>query len=101
MLGGKAALITLIVDIGKGVAAVLIGGALSGPQAAMCCALAAFLGHIFPVLLKFKGGKGVAVAFGTVLRLDWRIALIMFGLLVVVVLITKMVLDQNQLLFIY
>ena len=91
VLGKKAAIITLIVDIGKGVLAVSIAYLISGQDAAYVAALAALCGHVWPIFFKFKGGKGVAVAFGTVLRLDWRIALMMAALLVVVVLITKMV----------
>ena len=91
VLGKKAAIITLIVDIGKGVLAVSIAYLISGQDAAYVAALAALCGHVWPVFFRFKGGKGVAVAFGTVLRLDWRIALMMAALLVIVVLITKMV----------
>ena len=91
VLGKKAAIITLFVDVGKGVLAVSLAEMISGPDAAYWAALAALVGHVWPIFFKFKGGKGVAVAFGTVLRLDWRIALMMFGLLVVVVLITKIV----------
>src|ERR1700759_5091443 len=52
---------TLICDALKGTFAVLIAGYFGGPDAAMLAALGAFLGHLFPVWLKFKGGKGVAV----------------------------------------
>ena len=91
VLGKKAAIITLIVDIGKGVLAVSIAEMLAGPQAAYVAALAALCGHVWPIFFKFKGGKGVAVAFGAVLRLDWKIALMMVALLVIVVAITKIV----------
>ncbi len=91
VLGKKAAVITLLIDVGKGVLAVSLAEMISGPEAAYVAALAALAGHVWPIFFGFKGGKGVATAFGAVLRLDWRIALIMFGLLVVVVLITKMV----------
>ena len=91
VLGKKAAIITLLIDIGKGVLAVSIAFWLSGQDAAYVSAVAALLGHVWPVYYKFKGGKGVAVAFGTVLRMDWRIALLMAALLVLVVLITKIV----------
>lgn len=91
VLGKKAAIITLFIDVGKGVLAVSLAEMISGPDAAYWAALAALVGHVWPIFFKFKGGKGVAVAFGTVLRLDWRIALMMFGLLVVVVAITKIV----------
>lgn len=91
VLGKKAAIITLIVDVGKGVLAVSLAELIAGPDAAYWAALAALAGHVWPIFFKFRGGKGVAVAFGTILRLDWRIALMMFGLLVIVVAITKIV----------
>ena len=62
-----------------------------GSQAAMFCALAAFIGHIWPLLFKFKGGKGVAVAFGTVLGINWQLALLALGIVALTVLITRMV----------
>ena len=91
VLGKKAAVITLIIEISNGFAAVQIGYWLSGSQAAMFCALAAFIGHIWPLLFKFKGGKGVAVAFGTVLGINWQLALLALGIVALTVLITRMV----------
>lgn len=91
VLGKKAALITLTIDIGKGFLAVMIGYWLSTPLAAMLCALAAFAGHIWPVLFHFKGGKGVAVAFGALLGVNWQLALAALCVVVVVVLLTRMV----------
>src|SRR5712692_6971724 len=55
---------TLICDMLKGTVAVVIAGYYGGPDAAMLAALGAFLGHLFPVWLKFRGGKGVAVYIG-------------------------------------
>src|SRR4051794_34791663 len=52
---------TLLGDALKGTVAVIIAGYYGGPNAAMLAALGAFLGHLFPVWLGFKGGKGVAV----------------------------------------
>ncbi|RDE09811.1 glycerol-3-phosphate 1-O-acyltransferase PlsY [Pelagibacterium lacus] len=68
--------ITLVGDIGKGVAAVLIARWLWGNEAALFAGVAAFLGHIFPVWLGFKGGKGVATYVGILLALNWTIGLI-------------------------
>jgi glycerol-3-phosphate acyltransferase PlsY len=67
---------TLLLDMLKGTAAVVIAGYLDGPNAAMLAALGAFLGHLFPVWLKFKGGKGVAVYIGVLLGLFWPAALV-------------------------
>jgi acyl phosphate:glycerol-3-phosphate acyltransferase len=65
---------TLLLDMLKGTAAVIISGYLGGPNAAMLAALGAFLGHLFPVWLKFRGGKGVAVYIGVLLGLFWPAA---------------------------
>jgi acyl phosphate:glycerol-3-phosphate acyltransferase len=62
---------TLICDMLKGTIAVIIAGYLGGPNAAMLAALGAFLGHLFPVWLKFNGGKGVATYIGVLLGLFW------------------------------
>ena len=70
-----AALATLLLDAGKGGIAVLIARALVGNDAAQLAGLAAFLGHIFPVWLNFKGGKGVATFLGTLLALAWPVGL--------------------------
>jgi acyl phosphate:glycerol-3-phosphate acyltransferase len=71
---GLAAL-TLTLDILKGTAAVLIGG-LFGPDTAIIAGLGAFLGHLFPIWLKFKGGKGVATYLGILLGLYWPMAFV-------------------------
>lgn len=91
VLGTKAALITLVIDIGKGWVAVQLGGLLATHQVAMFCALAAFLGHIWPVLFRFRGGKGVAVAFGGILGINWQLALLALAVVLVVVALTRMV----------
>ena len=69
---------TLLGDMLKGTAAVVLTGTLWGPNAAMLAGLGAFLGHLFPVWLKFKGGKGVATYIGVLLGLFWPAAF-MFG----------------------
>jgi glycerol-3-phosphate acyltransferase PlsY len=71
---------TLICDMLKGTVAVIIAGYYGGPSAAMLAALGAFLGHLFPVWLNFKGGKGVAVYIGVLIGLFWPAAVI-FGAL--------------------
>jgi acyl phosphate:glycerol-3-phosphate acyltransferase len=67
---------TLLLDMLKGTAAVIISGYFGGPNAAMLAALGAFLGHLFPVWLKFRGGKGVAVYIGVLLGLFWPAAVV-------------------------
>ena len=65
---------TLLCDMLKGTVAVVIAGYFGGPNAAMLAALGAFLGHLFPVWLKFRGGKGVAVYIGVLIGLFWPAA---------------------------
>jgi acyl phosphate:glycerol-3-phosphate acyltransferase len=67
---------TLFLDMLKGTIAVVIAGYFAGPDAAMLAALGAFLGHLFPVWLKFRGGKGVAVYIGVLLGLFWPAAVV-------------------------
>src|SRR3954462_15846376 len=67
---------TLLLDALKGTAAVVIAGYIAGPNAAMVAGLGAFLGHLFPVWLKFRGGKGVAVYIGIMLGLFWPAAVV-------------------------
>ena len=67
---------TLICDMLKGTVAVIIAGYYGGPDAAILAALRAFLGHLFPVWLKFKGGKGVAVYIGVLIGLFWPAAVV-------------------------
>ena len=71
---GLAAL-TLILDALKGAAAVLIAG-IFGPELAFIAGFGAFLGHLFPVWLGFKGGKGVATYLGVLAGLAWKVALV-------------------------
>ena len=70
-----AALATLLLDAGKGGIAVLLARAMVGPDAAQVAGLFSFLGHLFPVWLGFKGGKGVATFLGTLLALAWPVGL--------------------------
>ena len=70
-----AALLTLIGDAGKGAAAVLIAGAALAGDAAQIAAFAALLGHLFPVWLRFQGGKGVASFLGILIAVAWPVGL--------------------------
>lgn len=70
-----AAALTLILDSGKGAAAVLIARALAPEDAVQLAGVAAFLGHCFPIWLKFKGGKGVATFLGLLLAYAFPLGL--------------------------
>jgi glycerol-3-phosphate acyltransferase PlsY len=69
---------TLLADMLKGTAAVLLARYLFGSGEAIAAGLGAFLGHLFPVWLRFKGGKGVATFIGVLLAFSW-IAVLIFG----------------------
>ena len=84
-----AALATLLLDSGKGAIAVLLVRALVGEDAALIAGAAAFLGHLYPVWLGFKGGKGVATFLGTLLALDWRLGLAACAIWLVTALVTR------------
>jgi acyl phosphate:glycerol-3-phosphate acyltransferase len=84
-----AALATLLLDAAKGGIAVLIARAVLAEDAAQLAGLAAFLGHLFPVWLKFRGGKGVATFLGILLALAWPVGLAACGTWAVCALITR------------
>ncbi len=70
-----AAALTLVLDAAKGAVAVLIARMFAGEDAAQIAALAAMLGHCYPVWLGFRGGKGVATFLGIMLALSWQVGL--------------------------
>jgi acyl phosphate:glycerol-3-phosphate acyltransferase len=84
---GLAAM-TLLLDVGKGWAAVAIGRHWGEP-AALAAGLCAVLGHMFPVWLGFRGGKGVATALGVLAALAWPIALSAALIWLVVALVSR------------
>lgn len=69
------AALTLVGDMGKAAAAVLLGAAAFGPLGAALAGGAAFVGHLFPFWLGFRGGKGVACFFGVLLAIAWPVGL--------------------------
>ncbi len=84
-----AALATLLLDSGKGAIAVLLARELAGEWAALVAGSAAFLGHLFPAWLGFRGGKGVATFLGTTLALFLPVGLIACGLWLATAAITR------------
>lgn len=109
VLGAKKAVVTLLVDVTKGFIATKLGLILGmfianhfptdkGTDVLLFssilsawCGLSAFIGHVWPVLFKFKGGKGVATALGVLLATDWVTALICLMIFALVVSATRMV----------
>ena len=89
-VGFPLALGVLLGDAGKGFLATSLA-ALYGPDMAVCAAAAACLGHIYPVWLRFKGGKGVAVFLGILFAFHWLTALIFIFLFLIVAALTRFI----------
>jgi len=90
-LGGKkAAALTLVGDMLKGLVPVLLAHALhAGPTILAGTALAAFLGHLYPVFFGFRGGKGVATALGVIYGLYWPVGLLTTAIWLVMALLFR------------
>ena len=81
------AALTVIFDCLKGTVAVLLAQRFIAPEAGLAAAAGAIVGHLYPVWLKFHGGKGVATLFGVLLALLWQAALV-FALIWLLLLLT-------------
>ena len=97
-VGKKAAILTLICDILKGVVAVLIATLvgkiwkeLDGALLVQLAGIFVIIGHTFPIFFKFKGGKGVATSLGVLLITNWQIGLICLVFALVLMVLTQMV----------
>lgn len=97
-VGKKAAILTLICDVLKGVVSIfiakIIGSIWSGLDSALLvqiAGIAVVLGHTFPLFFKFKGGKGVATSLGVLVTTNWQIGLICLVFALVLILLTQMV----------
>ncbi|WP_323040372.1 glycerol-3-phosphate 1-O-acyltransferase PlsY [Gemmobacter sp.] len=84
-----AAFLTLVLDAGKGGIAVLLARWALAEDAAQLAGVAAFLGHLFPVWLGFKGGKGMATFLGTLLALSFPVGLAACGLWLITAAVTR------------
>jgi acyl phosphate:glycerol-3-phosphate acyltransferase len=80
---------TLLLDALKGTAAVIIADSIGGPEAAMLAGLGAFIGHLLPVWLKFRGGKGVAVYIGILIGLFWQAAVLFCAIWLIIAFLTR------------
>ena len=90
LMGWKAGILVAIHDAGKALLAVLLANLLfpNLPNVGAVAGIAAVLGHIFPAPLKFRGGKGFAPYVGMTLALNWKFALVVLGIVVLVTVIT-------------
>ena len=90
LMGWKAGILVAIHDAGKALLAVLLANLLFPdlPNVGAVAGVAAVLGHIFPAPLKFRGGKGFASYVGMTLALNWKFALVVLGIVVLVTVIT-------------
>ena len=97
VFGGKLTVVVVLCDMLKAVCAVLLGQFLMGHIAGWfvlgkyVAGLACMLGHMFPCMFHFKGGKGILSGGAIALTMDWRLALVVWGLFILLVALTRMV----------
>ena len=92
--GGPATLLVIAIDLGKIFLACWIGGLLMNAtgwkvEGQMLGGVAGVLGHMYPVLFRFQGGKGILSTLALAIFMDWRIAVTLFSLFLIIVLVTK------------
>ena len=86
VFGKKVGVVAFILDVLKGILAVYIGGRIMGDSGKLIAAILVVLGHNWPIMLKFKGGKGIATSLGVLLSLHLPTAIVcvIIGLLVII-----------------
>lgn len=94
--GSKTSIFVILIDVGKAVLACLLGGLLLKQyglyeEGVALGGLGVILGHDFPALLGFKGGKGILSGVTVALMMDWRLGLLVFGIFLVAYLLTHYV----------
>jgi len=87
----KLAALTVLLDAVKGAAAVLIAFDIGGPDFLVIASIAVMVGHMFPVWLKFRGGKAIATGMGVILSISWPAGLVTFAGWLLVVATTRYV----------
>lgn len=91
VMGNKAGAIVFLLDMLKGIVPTAIGAKIGGEQLAYLCGIAVVLGHVFPIFLKFKGGKGVATSFGAALIINPLFAILSISVFTIIVWKTRYV----------
>ncbi|BAP58223.1 hypothetical protein THII_3926 [Thioploca ingrica] len=90
--GKKAAVITLVIDVFKGISAVFIAKLLTtSPLVLAGTSFMVFLGHLYPIFFEFRGGKGVATALGILMVLNWQVSLAALATWLVILVIFRYV----------
>lgn len=91
VFGKKIAALTFLMDIGKGIIAVLIGRWLVGYNGGLLAGIFVVLGHNWPIFLGFKGGKGIATSLGVLFLIHWQTGIICLIVAVSIIAFTKYV----------